>query len=187
MLRDLYGRLNTRVGRAHPKRKFTPEEDARLLEIVEDRGTDDWQLIADLMPGRNVRQVRDRYENYLSPSVKNTPWTAEEDILLLQKLDEYGRMWRRISQYFPNRTDISIKSRYAQLVRQLKKSKFSNLMEMVNSRRNTAVVEPVIPDPIVFTRETECDPWNSMMLNEDSWGTLSCSFNVDNFMNETMF
>lgn len=146
--RDLaiFTERNTRFGKPHPKRKFTPDEDQTLRALVDELGTDDWQIIADRMPGRNMRQVRDRYENYLADNLSRDPWTPAEDMLLLEKLDEYGRMWRRIAQYFPERTDISVKSRYAQLTRKGRKYGFHDLKEMVVSSMMKPVA-PIASDP----------------------------------------
>lgn len=106
-----------RAQRIHPKVKFTHDEDILLKEIVKEFGDSDWNLIASKMPSRNARQCRERWVNYLADNVNRSPFTPEEDLLLLQKHRDLGRRWVQISKFFDNRTDISVKSRYLVLKR----------------------------------------------------------------------
>ena len=92
---------------------FTMEEDNRLCELVNEFGDKNWRVISRQMPNRTTRQCRERYRNYLSPRVKNGPWTQEEDILLEQKYLEYGPRWATIAKFFPSRSDVNIKNRWA--------------------------------------------------------------------------
>lgn len=92
---------------------FTMEEDDRLCELVSQYGDKNWRVISRQMPNRTTRQCRERYRNYLSPNVKNGPWTQEEDNLLQQKYLEYGPKWATIAKFFPSRSDVNIKNRWA--------------------------------------------------------------------------
>ena len=105
----------------HPRVNFTEAEDAKLIELVNQFGDVEWMKIADNMPGRNIRQCRERWLNYLSPDLDKGPWTREEDNLLLQKYQEIGPKWKAISTLFPKRTDISLKNRMHKLVRSYNK------------------------------------------------------------------
>jgi hypothetical protein len=104
-------------GKPHPKRKFTPAEDDQLIQAVFDLGIDDWTTVSTRLVGRNVRQCRERWMNYLSPDVKNDSWTPEEDELLISKHSEIGACWKQIANSFPFRTDINIKNRWHQIQR----------------------------------------------------------------------
>ncbi|OHT14823.1 Myb-like DNA-binding domain containing protein [Tritrichomonas foetus] len=104
-----------------PHAKFTIDDDETLKNLVIELG-ENWNEIANRMPGRNPRQVRERYQNYLSPSLNTSRWTIEEDTLLVQKVQEIGQKWVKISRFFPNRTDQMMKNRYNVLKRkQMKK------------------------------------------------------------------
>ena len=109
----------------HPRAQFTDEEDAKLIELVETYGDRNWKNIADKMPGRNTRQCRERYQNYLSPNLDKGPWTNEEDTLLICKYIELGSKWKTIALYFPKRTDISVKNRMHKIARNLMKEGLS--------------------------------------------------------------
>jgi hypothetical protein len=99
------------------KTKFTPEEDAKLDELVKALGTADWNLVAAFHGTRNGRQCRDRYKNYLAPSLRDYAWTPEEDELLIEKYSTYGSKWNKISPFFANRSDISLRNRWQLLQR----------------------------------------------------------------------
>lgn len=105
----------------HPKSKFTPEEDKLLRALVNQYGESNWSKIAENMPRRNVRQCKERWQNYLTPNVSKEPWTPEEDLLLEEKYNEIGAKWVRIAQFFKNRTDTNVKNRYMVLSRRSKK------------------------------------------------------------------
>ena len=105
----------------HPKSKFTQEEDNLLRQLVAQFGENNWANLSEHMPHRNMRQCKERWQNYLSPKVCNAPWSNEEDALLEQKYKELGPKWVRIALSFPNRTDTNVKNRWLVLSRRSKK------------------------------------------------------------------
>lgn len=98
------------------RRKFTPEEDKMLIDLHSQYGPE-WELISALMHDRNERQCKDRYMNYLDPSINREPFTEEEDNLIAQKYLEMGPKWMLMTQYFNNRTEASLKNRFQLLDR----------------------------------------------------------------------
>ena len=99
------------------RKSFSPEEDFKLKQLVAKYGQDNWTAIEKEMPGRNSRQCRERYRHYLSPNISHRPWTEEEDKMLLRMVNEVGSKWVKISKFFENRSDISIKNRWVVLMR----------------------------------------------------------------------
>jgi hypothetical protein len=85
-------------------------------------GIKDWDAIAARLPGRNARQCRERWTDYLSPNVRNSPWTSEEEALLTAKYAELGPTWTRISRCFHERTDINVRSHWQKMQRRKQKS-----------------------------------------------------------------
>ena len=100
------------------KMKFSPEEDEKLKLLVLQHGTNSWSLIAQLMGTRNLRQCRERWNNYLNPALRTEPWTIEEDKLLVEKYAEYGPRWNKIAKFFNNRSDNNIRNRWQLMLRQ---------------------------------------------------------------------
>ncbi|KAK8880689.1 hypothetical protein M9Y10_003374 [Tritrichomonas musculus] len=111
----------------HPqRRKFSLEEDIQLSKIISIHGPRKWDKIALFLPGRTGRQCRDRFQNYLKPSLSNGPWTREEDKLLEQKVSEIGNHWNKIAMYFKGRSSNNVKNRYYTYVIKQMHSKYLN-------------------------------------------------------------
>lgn len=98
--------------RRRGRHAFTPSEDTQLRKVVNDVGDNNWSKVAELMPGRNARQCRDRWRGYLRPTLVNSEWTEEEDNTLIQKYEEHGPRWSVIGRYIPGRAEIAIKNRW---------------------------------------------------------------------------
>ena len=113
-------------GKSTIKNKFTAEEDKLLLEIASQTKVHNWNEIAQKVGTRNARQCRERWNNYLNPSLRNDPWTEEEDRLLIDLHAEYGTHWNKISKMFCNRSDNSIRNRWQLLMRHLEKRNASS-------------------------------------------------------------
>ncbi|OHS95411.1 hypothetical protein TRFO_10558 [Tritrichomonas foetus] len=92
--------------------KFTPEEDNRIKELVRLFGVQAWDQIAKELPGRNARQVRDRYKNYLLDSLISDPWTEEEDQIIMEKYEEFGAHWVKIAKVLGHRSGNDVKNRW---------------------------------------------------------------------------
>jgi hypothetical protein len=97
---------------ATPRRMFTAAEDAQLLRIVDANPGQPWEMIASQMGHRSARQCRERYANYLAPSLRVADWTAAEDSLLLEKINELGSAWAVIRLCFNGRSENDIKNRW---------------------------------------------------------------------------
>lgn len=146
-----------RLKKPHPKSKFTDEEDAILRELVEQYGESDWHVIAGHMNGRNARQCRERWRNYLCPDVENGPWTEVEDKLLDEKYALYGPKWKLIATFFRARTDINVKSRWQVHVRR------ANKKVLTRGRPRREVAKPVAaPLPIL----PESSSWADVKLSD---------------------
>jgi hypothetical protein len=92
------------------RRPFTQEEDVRLLELMADKERPDWREVAKEMGGRTARQCRERWMNYMAP-VKSAPWSEEEDVLLVEKVSERGKVWSGICGLF-GRSANDVKNRW---------------------------------------------------------------------------
>ena len=112
------------------KIKFTEEEDQKLLKIISNVGTKNWKEVAAQMKTRNPRQCRERWNNYLNPSLNDNPWTAQEDYLIEVLYDKYGTQWNKIAKHFNNRSDNSLRNRWMRIKRH--KNKFSNKLEKIS-------------------------------------------------------
>ncbi len=53
-----------------------------------------------LIQRKKLRDIRERYRLCLSSAISREPWTAEEDLKLLQCMKKSGRKWKKISKKF---------------------------------------------------------------------------------------
>jgi hypothetical protein len=156
--------------KSHPKKKFTPAEDALLARVVEQEGTVDWERIARLVPGRNARQGRERWCNYLAPDIHNGPCSIQQEILLVQKQNEFGRAWKRIAAFFPGRTDTAIKSHWLLMQRRMHRTAKQWAALVWVSRRGPKTLEVTsLPLPVGLKPEI-MTPFSSDNGSEDESG-----------------
>lgn len=99
------------------KRLFSKEEDDLIRALVTKHGEKSWRFVSSQLHGRTARQCRERWKNYLCPTVLNLPWSADEDNRLLELVDEFGPQWARIAGVFGSRTDVNVKNRWVLLKR----------------------------------------------------------------------
>ena len=94
---------------------WTNVEDQVLLAAYMKYGGNQWLRIASLLPRKSPAQVKARWEEYLDPTLRKTPWTQREDEKLLHLSRLMPMQWRTISQYF-GRSAYQCLERYRELV-----------------------------------------------------------------------
>jgi leucyl-tRNA synthetase len=99
------------------KHKFTSAEDDHLRAVVRQIGAADWTLVALQMSPFTPRQCRERWTNYLNPTLENSKWTPAEDEILETKYAQVGAKWRVIADIFPARSKNNVKYRWLRLQR----------------------------------------------------------------------
>lgn len=110
---------------------FTPEEDIMLISLVNMYGLNNWTTISSQMPNRSKRQCKERYLLFLSPNIKNLPWTLEEDLRLIEMLKIFGKKWTIIAKFFNGRSDINIKNRYHMRVKDMIENSIQNQKQII--------------------------------------------------------
>jgi hypothetical protein len=143
--------------------RFHPEEDKVLMQLVIKYGIERWETIARNIPGKSARQCRERWYGHVSPFALKQAWTREDDKLLIQKVNEFGKKWVKISSFFLNRTDISLKNRFNQLMR--KKSKSEKLSSVQNKNSQTEVQQQIIFPKDLFEFEENQFEWIEFASN----------------------
>lgn len=103
--------------KSRQRERFSPEEDEHLSNLVEKFGENNWNDIAVQMPGRTIRQCRERWRQYLSPAITKVEWTRDQDFRLVETFIRLGPKWTQIAQDFPGSTPSSLKNRIKVLQR----------------------------------------------------------------------
>lgn len=99
------------------KGHWSTEEDALLLQLIQDEKMHSWAMVASKIKGRTAKQCRERWSLNLDPGINRSPWTPEEDQLLLKLYEKMGGKWSEIKSEFNGRTENAVKTRYKSLVR----------------------------------------------------------------------
>lgn len=68
----------TKVFNGGTKGPWSPEDDARVAELVGQIGAKKWSCIAAQLPGRTGKQCRERWHNHLNPHISKVPWMEHE-------------------------------------------------------------------------------------------------------------
>ena len=100
-----------------PKNIWTPEEDGKLLQLIDIHGPSHWSVISSEMKNREGKQCRERWHNHLNPIILKDSWTDEEDLRLFLLYRLYGSKWSILSHMFAGRTDNSIKNHWNSIMK----------------------------------------------------------------------
>ena len=118
-----------RILKKKPNRKFSKEEDDLLIRLVQESGNVPiWSVIARSFESRTAKQCRERYNYYLNPDLNSNVWTEEDDLLLLKKYNQHGPKWSLIMNFFPGRSNVSIKNHFAKIQYPIKKKQRDQLI-----------------------------------------------------------
>ncbi|TBU44763.1 hypothetical protein BD309DRAFT_1079798 [Dichomitus squalens] len=100
---------------------WAPDEDEQLRRAVAAFGHA-WIDVAAFVEGRNNEQCRERYQEYLNPTVTKGKWTEDQDSALLKVVEQVGEgKWKEVSRVLNiGRTDNMCRMRYTLLVKRKK-------------------------------------------------------------------
>jgi hypothetical protein len=103
------------------RRFFATEDDQTLRQLKLSFPRLTWPEISARMPGFTPRQLRERWCNYLSPALRTTTWTDDEDRELVRLHKALGPRWGVIGDCMGNRSAPDIKNRFRSVRRKINK------------------------------------------------------------------
>ena len=90
---------------------WNESEDILLRESHEEIGNN-WIKIAERIEGRTASQCIQRWRRKFQLCKVRKNWIFEEDRRLLKMVNKYGNNWKKISNFFNNKTGKQIRERY---------------------------------------------------------------------------
>ena len=99
------------------KGQWTDQEDQIVIEAVQNSTEQPftrWSDLAQRLPGRVGKQIRDRWVNHLNPNINHLPFSREDDLLLWEGQKKLGKRWVEIStkSFNSTRSENHIKNRW---------------------------------------------------------------------------
>ncbi|EFJ46845.1 transcription factor Myb3, partial [Volvox carteri f. nagariensis] len=95
-----------------------------VFRFVSEHGATNWKDVATVMnkafsTGRTAKQCKDMWFDHLSPTLRRSPWTYEEDMLLMAAHQALGdgklrlgmKKWRMIAERIPGRSGPGVQVR----------------------------------------------------------------------------
>lgn len=93
------------------KGPWTPEEDQKLIEYIQNHGHGSWRTLPKNAGLRRCgKSCRLRWTNYLRPDIKRGRFSFEEEDAIIQLHSVLGNKWSAIAASLPGRTDNEIKN-----------------------------------------------------------------------------
>ena len=111
-------------GKSPRGRAYTEEEDRVITRAaMAERDFSGWAALVTtinalsdppILPARTGKQIRDRWVNFLNPSLNHRPWSREEDARLWRAHAELGNRWTDIGveKFHTTRSENQVKNRW---------------------------------------------------------------------------
>lgn len=132
------------------KGEWTKEEDLKIIEIMI-KYNESLEVFRgkEIIPGRTLKQCRERWKNVLNPNLNKDLFSIEEQYLLFKLYSVFNGRWSYFSSIFPSiRSDNYLKNKFYSTIRRKKREGKDDSTE--------TIVESLIKelkDEIVFTYE----------------------------------
>lgn len=170
----------------HKRAKWTENEDELVKIWVNAHGPKEWvKCSKELCFTKTNKQIRERWLYILNPNLKKESWNILEDYILFKLFKIYGSKWYLFPYFISGRTEISIKNRFYNIMRNyIHSSIFKILPEDIEfkvSLLNLSKSDILSYFEYVYKEKTS--DIEEYLTNKEN---LSCNY-IDTFLTTEMF
>ena len=174
--------FNRRLGPYRQKsapRNWSTYENQRLLAAVFRFGENDWDKISEFVGNdRSKWQCSQRWFRGLDPKINKGPWTQSEDDKLFKLIQEYGnKSWKKIANYFDNRSDVQCRYRYKTVLKKKIDSINKSSMDLNGSQIENKVT---LSDNAIMPQENTVDMKIEQNFEDDLFGSTKQLYDIFN-------
>lgn len=140
------------------RKPFTVEEDCMLMAYIKEYGTDYNNFPSNLLPDRNMKQIRNRYNNVLKLVKTREHWTELHDCKLIELVGKYGTTnWVKIADEMVSHSRTSCRQRYTTILKFLEKHPGKTVVDVPRRKKafSTNVTTENWMDTIVQAKNFE--------------------------------
>ncbi len=139
---------------------WTPEQDFYMSSMVTVYGPHNWSSIADYMNARfqgerkTSKQCRERWYNKLDPAISHSPWTKQEEAVLILSHMKFKNRWCDIANALKGRHNNMIKNRFYSIFRKVKNKikngdfAFRTKLELYEMYYMISVMQDYVANPL---------------------------------------
>lgn len=121
------------------KEKFSTEEDCILMAAVQEYGSNFSNMPSNLLPGRTLVHLRNRYNNVLKLVGKTSAWTTEEDEAMMKMVEEFGTSsWAKIADILKTHTRFSCRTRHKTIQQFLERNPTMTIKDVPRKKKSTS-------------------------------------------------
>jgi hypothetical protein len=93
--------------------KWTPDEDTRLHDLVQETHPMNWKAAELVFPGKTSQQLFERWTKVLNPTLHKGSWTRQEDEVIIGYVQTHGcKAWTKLSKMLPGRIGKQCRERW---------------------------------------------------------------------------
>lgn len=152
--------------------KLTWPIDEVLKAAIAKYGLQQWSRISSLLARKTSKQAKARWQNWLDPSIRKTPWSSDEDTKLLHMAKIMPNQWRTVANVIgTGRTATMCLERYQTLLDESASdmplsgtsdhlTTADDIRKLANEREYAPEAKPAKPD------STDLDEADKEMLSE---------------------
>ncbi|KAI9674801.1 MAG: hypothetical protein M1817_001705 [Caeruleum heppii] len=184
--KDCRKRWHYKLASSVNKGVWTAAEDEQLRKAVKIHGTK-WAQVAIDIETRNGDQCSKRWNDAINPDIDHSAWTPQEDELLLQSVERFGRNWKTIvDHHFNGRTALASKNRYSLILRKMGGRRSRPALEKSAVKASSADEEvkerPPAPEEVQVSPRTEPSESDEDMDDLDGEGSSGDDDETSNFI-----